>query len=84
MQSLVGIYRTAEDLERALAGFIDRINYLKQENLGASAARNTGLRAGRGEFVAFLDADDLWLPNYLDKQIKFIRGRNCDLVCADA
>ena len=73
-----------EDLERALARFIDRLNYLKQENRGASVARNTGLSAARGEFVAFLDADDLWLPNYLAEQIKFIRERDCDLACADA
>jgi glycosyltransferase involved in cell wall biosynthesis len=73
-----------EDLERALARFIDRVSYIKQENRGASAARNTGLRAAQGEFVAFLDADDLWLPNYLDEQTKFIRERHCDLVCADA
>jgi glycosyltransferase involved in cell wall biosynthesis len=74
----------ANDLERALARFVDRINYIKQENRGASAARNSGVRAARGEFVAFLDADDLWLPNYLDGQINFIREHDCDLVCADA
>lgn len=73
-----------EELERELARFIDRINYVKQENRGASAARNAGLRTARGEFVAFLDADDLWLPSYLDEQVKFIRERNCDLVGADA
>jgi glycosyltransferase involved in cell wall biosynthesis len=73
-----------EDLERALARFIGRLRYIKQENQGASVARNTGLSAAQGEFVAFLDADDLWLPNYLDEQIKFIREHDCDLVCADA
>lgn len=73
-----------EELERKLAPFIDRINYVKQENRGASAARNAGLRIARGEFVAFLDADDLWLPSYLDEQMQFIRERNCDLLCADA
>jgi glycosyltransferase involved in cell wall biosynthesis len=73
-----------EELERELARFIGRINYVKQENRGAAAARNEGLRTARGEFVAFLDADDLWLSNYLDEQIKFVIERNCDLVCADA
>ncbi len=73
-----------EDLDRELAPFIDRINYFKQENRGAAAARNAGLRIARGEFVAFLDADDLWLPRYLDEQMQFIRERNCDLLCADA
>src|SRR5712664_1570647 len=73
-----------EEFECALKPFKERINYLKQDNRGASAARNTGLRAARGEFIAFLDADDLWLSNYLEEQIRFIREHDCDLVCADA
>jgi glycosyltransferase involved in cell wall biosynthesis len=73
-----------EDFERALAPYLDRLVYLKQENGGASVARNAGLRAARSEFVAFLDGDDLWLPNYLEEQMKFMQTRGCDLACADA
>lgn len=73
-----------EDFERALAPYLRRVRYLKQENGGAGAAHNHGLRAARGEFVAFLDGDDLWLPRYLEEQLKFIRGGGFDLVYTDA
>jgi len=73
-----------EDFESALRPYLDRIVYLKQENGGASVARNAGLQAARGEFAAFLDGDDVWLPNYLEEQMKFIGERGCDLACADA
>ena len=73
-----------DEFERALEPYLGRIRYIRQENRGASAARNTGLQAVRGEFIAFLDADDLWLPNYLDDQMRFVRAHGCDLVCADA
>jgi glycosyltransferase involved in cell wall biosynthesis len=73
-----------EDFERVLRPYLDRVTYLKQENRGVSVARNAGLRAARGEFVAFLDADDIWLPSYLEEQTKFIQQNSSDFVCADA
>ena len=44
-------------------------NIIEQENLGVSSARNTGCLAARGSFLAFLDADDIWLPGKLDDQL---------------
>ena len=62
------------DLERALAPYRDRIVYIKQQNGGVSSARNTGILAARGEWLAFLDADDEWLPGYLESQQNFLRN----------
>lgn len=62
------------ELERTLAPYMSRIVYLKQENGGVSAARNTGIRAARGSLIAFLDGDDVWLPNYLEIQVKRIQA----------
>jgi glycosyltransferase involved in cell wall biosynthesis len=73
-----------DDLERALAPYRERIHYLRQENRGASGARNRAVREARGEFVAFLDGDDLWMPNYLEKQVGFLRAGGYDLSYADA
>ena len=55
-------------LEQALAPYFNRIVYLKQQNGGVSAARNTGIRAARAAWLALLDGDDVWLPNYLEEQ----------------
>jgi glycosyltransferase involved in cell wall biosynthesis len=75
--------RDTDDLERELQAY-SAVRYIRQENRGAAAARNTGLRAAAGEFVAFLDADDKWLPDFLEKQIEFLKRSNADLVYADA
>ena len=45
-----------------------------EDNLGPSVARNTGWEAARGEYVAFLDADDSWFPNKIERQLKFMRA----------
>jgi glycosyltransferase involved in cell wall biosynthesis len=72
-------------LERALAPHQSRIRYIAQPNRGAAAARNTGIRASRGRFIALLDADDVWLPEFLDRQVGFLMAYpSCALVYADA
>lgn len=45
----------------------DRIHVFQQENLGASAARNTGIFLAKRDWVAFLDADDVWMPDHLEE-----------------
>lgn len=51
-----------------------RVRVLSQANGGAAAARNTGVRAATGEYVALLDADDLWLPHKLERQLTVLES----------
>ena len=54
--------------EAIIKGFTDpRINYIKQKNQGVSVARNTGINAANADYIALLDADDIWKEDYLEK-----------------
>jgi GT2 family glycosyltransferase len=75
---------TAE-LEEALAPFSESIVYRREPHRGAAGARNVALRVARGTYVAFMDADDKWLPTYLEQQVAFLNAhRGVDLVYCDA
>jgi hypothetical protein len=72
-------------LEAALEPYRSRIVYVRQENKRCAGARNTAIRNARGEFFAFLDSDDSWLPDHLAFQMQlFGKDASLDLVYADA
>lgn len=60
----------------------ERIHLIRQENSGSAVARNNGIRQSRGQYLALLDSDDIWLPEFLDSQVKFIQQKKAVCVCS--
>ena len=71
---------STDDTQAVLAGYGNRIKVILKSNGGVSAARNAGIQAASGEFVALLDADDVWVPEKLHKQLDFFE-RHPDAGC---
>lgn len=74
-----------DDLDRVVAPYLNRITYLKQENRGLAGARNRAIRAAQGSLIALLDADDAWLPNYLEVQVRLLQDdQSIDVLYSNA
>jgi glycosyltransferase involved in cell wall biosynthesis len=63
-----------DNLAAALAEYRDRVTLIRKPNGGAASARNLGIERSRGDFLAFLDADDYWEPEKLEKQLSVLRA----------
>lgn len=61
-----------------------RVRLIKQKNLGVAAARNTGIRHAKGNYLSFLDADDLWHTDNLSLKIEKLKNEDIGLVHSDA
>ena len=70
------------EIAAAHAARDNRIKLLTQSNAGAARARNAGIRMARGRYIALLDADDIWEPVFLERQLAFMREKDAICVCS--
>lgn len=63
---------STDDSRMVVSEFGDRVHYIYQENQGLAGARNTGIRAVKGDLIGLLDADDIWMPDYLEKMTALV------------
>ncbi len=76
---------STDDTQTALQKYADRATIIHQQNQGLSGARNTAIAAASGKYVAFLDDDDLWLPERLARQVPLLEDSpDIALVFSDA
>ena len=75
---------STDDSARIIAGYAQdepRIQMISQRNAGTATARNAGMRRAEGRYIALLDADDLWEPEFLQRQLEFMRQKDALCVC---
>lgn len=80
MEVLVVDDGSTDDTPERLKKYEGRIRVIRQENRGLSAARNTGIREATGEYVAFLDSDDEWLPEKTAAQMRLVEEQGFEVV----
>jgi glycosyltransferase involved in cell wall biosynthesis len=73
---------STDDTAEVVARYGDAVTLIRQRNAGAAVARNTGIRVARGRYIAFLDADDVWLPGKIEAQLAHLeRHPDVSLCC---
>jgi len=72
---------STDNTQEMLRAYGNRILVIRQENKGVSAARNRGIVSASGDLIAFLDSDDLWMPEKLSEQVAFFNANPDGLIC---
>lgn len=72
---------STDHTRQALQPYADSVRILCQTNQGPSAARNRGIEVSQGEIIAFLDSDDVWLPEKLDLQVRLFNDGPAAMAC---
>ena len=81
IEKLAGQAADERQIPQACPDMTQRIRLIrKAQNEGAARARNTGLEQAEGRYIAFLDADDIWLPEKLEKELAFLREKQAAFV----
>jgi teichuronic acid biosynthesis glycosyltransferase TuaG len=74
--------RSTDESYKIVLGYAAKDNRIKvygmERNSGAATCRNKAIELSRGEYVAFIDSDDLWLPDKLEKQLNFMLEKDSD------
>lgn len=63
---------STDDTPSVLAQYAERVHVIRQENKGEGAARNAGILVAQGDYIAFIDSDDLWVPTKLERQMALL------------
>lgn len=77
---------SSDETVKIIAGYMEerkdsRLRLIRQlSNMGAARARNRGLKEAKGRYIAYLDADDLWMPEKLERELQFMKEKNAAFV----
>jgi|GEM_PF-1135942 len=75
---------STDETEEVIKPYLRDINYIHQENSGSGKARNEGIKAAKGEYIAFIDDDDIWLPWKLELQMEiFNKHKEIGIICTN-